>query len=91
MCNISELEAKIAAFGHIYKVSEAMGEGFKPYVDDVLPIMMKHLDYTSRAVRKHALKTLANLIVARGEPENLALFRSIYDALALRIIVANKK
>lgn len=91
MCNISELEAKIAAFSHIYKVSEAMGESFQPYVDDVLPIMMKHLDYTSRAVRKHALKTLANLIVARGESQNLLLFRQIFDALALRIIVANKK
>lgn len=91
MCNISELEAKIAAFSHIYKVSEAMGEGFKQYVDDVLPIMMKHLDYTSRAIRKYALKTLANLIVAKGEPDNLVLFRNIYDALALRIIMANKK
>lgn len=58
MCNISELEAKISAFSHIYKVAEAMGEGFGPYVDQVLPIMMSHLDYTSRAVRKYSLKTL---------------------------------
>ena len=33
MCNISELETKISAFSHIYKVSEAMGQSFAPYVD----------------------------------------------------------
>lgn len=75
MCNISELEAKIAAFSHIHKVAEAMGESFKPYVDLVLPIMMSHLDYTARAVRKYALKTLGLLVAAKGEPDNIALFR----------------
>ena len=91
MCNISELEAKISAFRHIYEVSEAMGQSFKPYVDKILPIMMSHLDYTSRAVRKHAMKTLANLIIALGEPDNLVLFRKIFDSLALKILVVNKK
>lgn len=90
-CNISELGAKIAAFSHIHTIAEAMGESFKPYVDQILPIMMSHLDYTSSAVRKSALKTLPHLITAKGEPDNIALFRTIYDTLAVRIVVANKK
>ena len=53
--------------------------------------MMKHLDYTSRAVRKQALKTLANLVIAKGEPDNLVLFRKIFDSLALKILLSNKK
>jgi len=68
-----------------------MGPSFKPYVHQILPIMMSHLDYTSRAVRKHSLKTLANLIVAQGEPDNITLFRKIFDTLALKILVVNKK
>ena len=91
MCNISELEAKISAFGHIHAVAEAMGESFKPYVDQVLPIMMSHLSYTSRAVRKHALKTLSFLVIAKGEPDNIALFRQMYDSIALRMLMMNKK
>ena len=53
--------------------------------------MMSHLDYTSRAVRKYALKTLSHLVIAKGDPENVALFRHIYDTLALKILVANKR
>ena len=52
---------------------------------------MSHLDYTSRAVRKYSLKTLQHLVIAKGEPGNIALFRQIYDTLALKILVANKK
>lgn len=53
--------------------------------------MMGHLDYTSRAVRKQALKTLGNLVIAKGEPDNLVLFRKIFDSLALKILLSNKK
>jgi hypothetical protein len=44
----------------------------------VLPVMMKHLNFTSRMVRKNALKTLEYLLIAKGEPSNLELFRKIY-------------
>jgi hypothetical protein len=36
----------------------------------VLPVMMKHLNFTSRMVRKNALKTLEYLLIAKGEPSN---------------------
>ena len=91
LCNVSELETKIAAFSHIHKVAVAMGPGFKPYVDQVLPVLLRHLDYTSRAVRKFVLKTLPQLLTAKGEPENVALFRQLYDIIALKIIMAQKK
>lgn len=89
--NHSELETKIAAFSHIHKVAEALGESFKPYVDQTLPIMMSHLDYHSRAVKKSCVRTLSHLIIAKGEPENLALLHKIYDTLSLKILIANKK
>jgi len=88
--NTSELEQKISAFQHILKVASAMGTSFEPYVTKVLPILQSHMNYTSRTLRKFALKTFQYLIKAQGEPNNLTLFSSIYDLFALGILKANK-
>lgn len=69
-CNVSELETKISAFSHILKVAMAMGTQFEPYVEMVLPVMIQHLGFTSRTVRKQAMKTLEFLLIAKGEPMN---------------------
>lgn len=55
--NTSELEQKIASFHHILKVAEAMGTSFQPYVSMVLPVLQQHMNFTSKAIRKLALKT----------------------------------
>ena len=55
--NTGELENKIAAFHHILKVAEAMGTSFQPYVATVLPVLQTHMNFTSKALKKLALKT----------------------------------
>ena len=88
-CNVHELETKIAAFGHILKVSQAMGEHFAVYVDQVLPILYKHFGYLARQVRKNAMKTLQYCLIAKnGEP---ALLHAMFDQFAFAILKANKK
>lgn len=88
-CNIYELETKIAAFGHILKVSQAMGTHFSAYVDQVLPILYKHFGYLARQVRKTSMKTLQYCLTARnGEP---ALLHAMFDQFAFAILKANKK
>ena len=73
--NTGELENKIAAFHHILKVAEAMGTSFQPYVATVLPVLQNHMNFTSKALRKLALKTFQHLLVAEGEGRNTALFQ----------------
>jgi len=88
--NTSELEHKIAAFNHILKVASAMGTSFEPHIKSVFPILQSHMTYTSRTLRKFAMKTFQHLLRAQGEPANLTLFSSTYDLFALCILKANK-
>lgn len=55
--NTSALGNKIAAFQHIMKIAEAMGEGFQPYINTILPVIKAHIGHFSKAIRKAALKT----------------------------------
>ena len=89
--NTSELENKIAAFHHILKVSAAMGTSFEPYIELVLPVLKSHMNFTSRALRKTCLKTFQYLLIAKGEPNNLALFREFYELFIMNILWANAK
>jgi hypothetical protein len=76
--NTSALGNKIAAFQHILKLSEAMGAGFVPYIPAILPVIKSHVNHFSKAIRKAALKTFQYLLIATGEPNNLALFKEFY-------------
>jgi hypothetical protein len=89
--NTSELENKIAAFHHILKVSAAMGSSFEPYINMVLPVLQKHMNFTSKTLRKLCLKTFQHLLVAKGDPANVALFRQMYDHFVMNILGANAK
>lgn len=68
-----------------------MGEGFQPYIQVVLPVLKSHINHFSRAIRKAALKTFQYLLIAVGEPNNVAFFKDIYNLFGLNIIIANKK
>lgn len=88
-CNVSEMEAKIAAFSHILKVAQGMGENFAPYTEQVVPVMFNNLSHVSRQLRKNAMKTLSVCLEARGaEPE---LLYTIYMRYAMLIGGANAK
>jgi hypothetical protein len=89
--NTGELENKIASFHHILKVAEAMGTSFQPYVATVLPVLQQHMNFTSKALRKLALKTFQHLLVAEGEGRNTALFQQFYELFILHILGANGK
>ena len=65
--NTSDLENKISAFHHIMKVACAMETSFDDYVPTVLPVIMSHMQYTSRTLRKYALKTLQYLLISKQE------------------------
>ena len=65
--NTSALGNKIAAFQHIYKLSEAMGTSFEKYIPAVLPVLKANINHFSKAIRKVALKTFQFLLVAAGE------------------------
>jgi len=49
-----------------------MGSTFAPYVEPLLPIICAHMTYNhSNAIRKFALKTFKNMLIAVGEPYNI--------------------
>ena len=89
--NTSELENKIAAFHHIMSVSSAMGTSFEPYIATVLPVLQSHMNFTSKALRKTCLKTFQYLLIAKGDPGNVALFRQFYELFVMNILGANAK
>jgi hypothetical protein len=89
--NTSALENKINAFKHILMLAEAMGTGFQQYSTLVMPVITKHISHFSRAIRKRALKTFQYLLVAEGEPNNLKVFKDIYNQLGMHVFMANKK
>ena len=70
--NTSALESKISAFKLINMISESMGAAFVPYSEAMLPIMIENMNYQySKAIRKYAMKTINNIMVAVGEPSNV--------------------
>lgn len=89
--NTSALGNKIQAFQLILKLSEAMAEGFQPYIQTILPVLKAHVTHFSRAIRKASLKTFQHMLSSIGEPENLTFFKEIYNLFGLYIVMANKK
>jgi len=89
--NTSELENKIAAFHNILKVSASMGTSFEPYINIVLPVLQNHMNFTSKTLRKLCLKTFQHLLIAKGEPQNVALFRQFYELFVMNILGTNTK
>jgi len=70
------LVKKVSAFGLLEQVSEGMGESFAPYCAALLPIVTEHMTYNfSHQIRKYALKTFKNILLAVGEENNIALFQ----------------
>jgi hypothetical protein len=72
------------------KIAEAMGEGFQPYIPAILPVLKAHMSHFSKAIRKASLKTFQYLLIAQGEPHNLAFFKEIYGLLGMAILKAHK-
>lgn len=69
------LVKKTSAFGLFEQVSDNMGSAFAPYAAQLLPVITSHMTYPdSRQIRKFALKTFRNILVAVGEPQNVGLF-----------------
>ena len=70
--NTDAYQRKLGAFAVIFKVSENMGAAFAPYVEPILPIITAHMPFEyNKAIRKFALKTFKNLLIAMGEPTNV--------------------
>ena len=70
--NTENLVKKTGAFALIEQVSQNMGSSFSPYVEPLLPIIVHHMTFDhSKAIKKLALKTFTNMLVAIGEPSNI--------------------
>lgn len=53
-----------------------MGDAFAPYAAHVLQTVAEHMTYAhSHQIRKFALKTFKNILVAVGEQQNVQLFQ----------------
>ena len=73
--NTEALVKKTSAFALLSQVSENMGKSFAPYVEPLLPIISTHMVYEhSKAIKKAAHASFKNMLVAVGEPHNIALF-----------------
>jgi hypothetical protein len=68
-----------------------MGTSFEPYINTVLPVLQYHMNFTSKTLRKLCLKTFQHLLIAKAEPQNVALFRQFYDLFVMNILGANTK
>lgn len=56
-----------------------MGTSFAPYVEPLLPIIVKHMQFEySKAIKKLALKTFTNMLVAIGEPQNILTLQEAF-------------
>ena len=86
--NTDALVRKTGAFAVLQKVSENMGQAFGPFVEPLLPIVSQHMSYEhSKGIRKLALKTFKNMLVAIGEPQNVQLLQ---QAMPMYIEQLNK-
>lgn len=63
-----------------------MGTAFAPYCEPLLPIIKEHMTYShSKAIRKYALKTFKNILIALGEPNNITLFQQAFPVYLAQI------
>ena len=77
--NTENLVKKTAAFALIQQVSENMGTAFAPYVEQLLPIIVHNASFEhSKQIKKLALKSFTNMLVAVGEPRNIELNQHIF-------------
>ena len=77
--NTENLVKKTAAFALIQQVSENMGTAFAPYVEQLLPIIVQNTSFDhSKQIKKLALKSFTNMLVAVGEPKNIELNQNIF-------------
>lgn len=73
--NTDATSKKIGAFNLIEEISANMEKSFAPYVEPLMPIVKEHMVFEySKEIRKAALKTFTNMLVAVGEPANIQLF-----------------
>jgi hypothetical protein len=77
--NTENLVKKTGAFALIQQVSENMGRAFAPYVEPLMPIIVAHMTFDhSRAIKKFALKSFTNFLVAAGEPANIGMMQASF-------------
>lgn len=80
--NTENLIRKTGAFALLESCSEKMGTAFAPYVEPLLNIVLEHMKFKwHHMVRKHALKTFANMLIAVGDPINVQLFQKAFNEL----------
>ena len=80
--NTENLFKKTSAFALLAQVSDKMGTAFAPYVEPLLPIVTEHMVFAfAKNIRKYALKTFANMLVAVGEPHNIGLFQNAFGPI----------
>lgn len=90
--NTSALETKIAAFKLISMISESMGTAFAPYSEAILPIVIENMNYMySTVIRKHSMKTMNNVLLSIGEPQNISLFLNLFPLFTAAITKALEK
>ena len=77
--NTQALVSKGGAFILLERVSANMGKAFAPFVQgesELLAIVATHMTYKpNKAIRKNAMKTFKNILIAVGFPQNRALFQ----------------
>ena len=77
--NTQALVSKGGAFILLERVSANMGKAFAPFVQEggeILSIVASHMTYKpNKGIRKNALKTFKNILIAVGYPSNRALFQ----------------
>ena len=57
-----------------------MGTAFAPYVEPLMPIIVSHMAFDhSKAIKKLALKSFTNMLVAAGEPHNIHLMQQSFS------------
>jgi len=78
--NTENLVKKTGAFALIQQVSENMGTAFAPYVEPLMPIVFSHMNFDhSKGIKKLALKSFTNMLVAAGEPQNIQMMQQSFS------------
>jgi hypothetical protein len=57
-----------------------MGTAFAPYVEPLMPIVFSHMNFDhSKGIKKLALKSFTNMLVAAGEPQNIQMMQQSFS------------
>lgn len=84
--NTEALVKKTGAFATIEQVSDNMGTAFAPYIDALLPIVVEHMNFEhSKAIKKLALKSFKNFLVAMGEPANIEKMQQSFTLYVMQL------